>query len=120
MENTDRELLELAARAENRLWLSFHYTKGLCCRDNNFGGLIEYYWNPLTDDGDAFRLAHKLNIAVTQYPIYTSPKHSVIAKIPSLDAPRAEALELHGEDKLQATRRAIVRCAAEIGRMMKE
>lgn len=124
MENTDRELLELAAKVSGiptPNWIGTEHEwlgrEGVIFNDEYDCNQI---WNPLTDDGDAFRLAHKLNIAVTQYPIYTSPKHSVIAKVPSLDVPRAEALELHGEDKLQATRRAIVRCAAEIGRMMKE
>ena len=127
MENTDRELLELAANATCLEWkwvkcpnYDDFEVPGMHLFDNINETSYWYAWNPLDNDGDAFRLAHKLNIAVTQYPIYTSPKHSVLAKVPSLDAPRAEALELHGEDKLQATRRAIVRCAAEIGRAMKE
>ena len=116
MKETDQELLELAAKASGRT---------ITCKFSLIYELFnnDWYkcnWNPLLNDKDALQLMVDLNIAVTQYPIYTSPKHSVIAKVPSLDVPRAEALELHGEDKLQATRRAIVRCAAEIGRMMKE
>ena len=47
---TDRELLELAAKSIDKKWLSYSTGsgKGLCCRDSSYGGLIEYYWNPLT------------------------------------------------------------------------
>jgi hypothetical protein len=81
---TDRELLELAAKAI-----------GI---DHWFGkeGTVE--WNPLTDDGDALRLAVK------------------IKWVPS----RVEVVGLSmNEDPSAATRRAIVRAAAEIGKGMK-
>ena len=77
------------------------------------------YWNPLRDDGDAFRLAVQLGIAVTPYPIYAQPKHSVIAKqYRNCDTMReanpTEVVEMHGGDAREATRRAIVRCAAAL------
>jgi len=52
---TDRELLELAAKAAR-------YPQG---RHRSLGGLLmsnELYWNPLVDDGDALRLAVQLRI----------------------------------------------------------
>ena len=103
---TDKELLELAAKAAGRTWLSYHHTKGLCCRDDSYGGLIEYYWNPLTDNGDALRLAVKLKIS----PIYGFPCVAVCAFA------RGES---HHADPYEATRRAITRTAAEIGKSIK-
>jgi hypothetical protein len=114
---TDKELLELAAKAA-----------GLIVRDdvgqsddglaigNGDGDLVS--WNPLTDDGDALRLAVKLNLAVTPYPIYNNPKHSVMAQLKNLDDSRFEVMEMHGTYPYAATRRAITRAAAEIGKAM--
>ena len=49
---TDRQLLELAAKA------AFGHTV-------NFAG---WKWNPLTDDGDALRLAEKLKLEISRAP----------------------------------------------------
>jgi hypothetical protein len=86
---TDRELLELAAKAS-----------GLPLEDGAFG-LLDW-WNPLTDDGDALRLAVNMNLL---------EKHAFI------DALHEENERCNG-DYYSATRRAIVRAAAEIGRAM--
>jgi len=96
---TDRELLEMAAKAAGREWLSYHLTKGMCCRDDSYGGLIEYYWNPLTDDGDAMRLAVKLGIDISGVQLKYWDKTS--------------------KNPYAATRRAIVLAAAEIGKEIK-
>lgn len=85
---TDKELLELAAKAagveltgaDRAAWLN----------------KSSYGWNPLTDDGDALRLAVKLKMWT----------HSGMGCFQN---------EL---DPLAATRRVIVRAAAEIGRNM--
>ncbi len=61
-------------------------------------------WNPLTDDGDALRLAVNLHLL---YGINTDILNHYLA------------LELPSDEPLAATRRAIVRAAAEIGRNMK-
>jgi hypothetical protein len=88
----DKELLELAAKAA--------------------GIEIEWYapnvevwdfaqvpnWNPLTDDGDALRLAVKLCL-LNNHEIAIAPVNV-----------------WHGDDPYAATRRAIVRAAAEIGK----
>ena len=117
---TDRELLELAAKAAG---MNIEVrSSGLVCIKGE--GSIGPAWNPLTDDGDALRLAVKLNISVVPYPIYDPIKHAVIVKqrrrSDTLREPNpTEVSELHGDDPYAATRRAIVRAAAEIGREMK-
>ena len=94
----DRKLLELAAKAVDLQWMSFG--------DN--GAWIagrETLWNPLEDDGDALRLAGQLCFNVNM-----KSEGCVV------DSGDDEWIEL-GET-LTATRRAIVRAAAEIGRAM--
>ncbi len=101
---TDKELLELAAKAA--------------------GIEIEWYapnvevwdfaqvpnWNPLTDDGDALRLAVKLELeiffTVVNVRVSNRERKYVLA-------------ENKNNDPYVATRRAIVTAAAEIGKGMK-
>lgn len=79
-------------------------------------------FSPLTDDGDALRLAVKLGISTLPYPIYNeSERHSVIAKQRRRsdmmrESNPTEVIEVYGNDQYAATRRAIVRSAAAIGR----
>ena len=103
---TDRELLELAARAAGyrEAGINKPYTDGLL--EN---------WNPLESDGDALRLAVDLDLAIVPYPIYNKQKHSVLVQKKNLDESRFEKMELHGDDPRAATRRAITRAAAAIG-----
>ena len=118
---TDRELLEAAAKAAG---LAFKWRSGdpkwgaehVGAAIYDDGALVP--WNPLADDGDALRLAVRLNLAVNQYPIYENPKHSVLVQLKSLDDSRFSAVEPHNGDHYAATRRAIVRAAAEIGKAM--
>ncbi len=97
---TDRELLELAAKAANM---------GIPLDIDDIGICFEWgegFWNPLTDDGDALRLAVKLNIS----PMYGIPSVAVCAYS------RGES---DATNPYEATRLAIVRAAAEIGKEMK-
>ena len=110
---TDKELLELAAKAAGRKWLSYHHQKGLCCRDDSYGGLIEYYWNPLTDDGDALRLAVKLQIHMAKYDNYVSA-----CQLGPAWGGEVVVWDHEEPDPYAATRRAITRAAAEIGKAM--
>ena len=98
---TDRELLELAAKAAGIEVLRSRLNDPLC------GDMLvtkssrnTYHkngpWNPLADDGDALRLAVKLGIDISMSVVDYWDKTST--------------------DPLAATRRAIVRAAAEIGR----
>ena len=94
---TDRELLELAAKAAGLPWDQWVI-------DGNDS------WNPLTDDGDALRLAVKLCLAV--YP----PEGKEDGATVSCPDPGPWVIEEGGTDPYAATRRAIVRAAAEIGK----
>ena len=109
---TDRELLELAAKAAgidsefdsdfNGMWL-----KGERNPDNS------RYWNPLTDDGDALRMA-----------VYLAGLHPEFNEIIWRWTGRgirvfASVSEGEGKDLYEATRRAIVLAAAEIGKEKK-
>ena len=116
---SDREMLGLAAESIGLPecgWMgeSFMYVK-----DNTWA-----FWNPLEDDGDAFRLAAACGLAVIPYPIHAQPKHSVIAKRYGESLPlyrgevkSVEVIEPYGYegDPAAATRRAITRAAAAIG-----
>ena len=112
--DSDRELLELAAKAagiEGEIKKTFG---GWPCVMRKNG----HAWQPMHDDGDALRLAVDLDLAIVPYPIYNKQKHSVLVQKKNLDEPRFEKMELHGDDPRAATRRAIVRAAAEIGKAM--
>ena len=111
--DSDRELLELAAKAAKLILGEF---KGRIVRYESDGQPV--YWNPLQFDNDALRLAVDLDLAIVPYPIYNKQKHSVLVQKKNLDEPRFEKMELHGDDPRAATRRAIVSAAAEIGKAM--
>ena len=101
---TDRELLELAAKAAGFSDAEWAAEQACICTAQLPG--FRCFWNPLTDDGDALRLAVKLNIPVYPYDDETSTGTiGVVAK--------------NWGGKEANTRRAIVRAAAEIGRSMK-
>ena len=108
---TNRELLESAAKAAGvfcRGWClpgarldGWH---GMYTGDPDEGSYVR--WNPLKDDGDALRLAVKLKLEV-----------GVWFDTTRVESDEAEsAVEKHLADPYAATRRAIVRAAAEIGR----
>ena len=95
--SADRELLELAAKAAGLTWSKSKYI--------THGGLwiikpsVQTYWSPLTNDGDALRLAVRLGMFM----------RSIVK-----DIPRSE----YDADPYAATRRAITRAAAAIGKAM--
>lgn len=108
----DRELLELAAKAyadphikpggpDFTRWIG--YDEVLDCD-------VAVRWNPLTDDGDALRLAAGLCLNVL------SSEACVVVE----DEKGVECIEyFYGpEDYTSGWRLAIVRAAAEIGRAM--
>jgi len=101
-EMNDRELLELAAKAAGVevIWNS------LCdCFLRSEPGVGSVSWSPLTDDGDALRLAVKLGAGLNT----SHPKTLCFSTA-------NDVIESHGSDPYAATRRAIVRAAAEIGK----
>ena len=91
---TDRELLELAAKAA-----------GMNTREFATDSITRWHWrddgthtawNPLTDDGDAFRLAVRLGLFM----------RAAVREIPR---------DEYDAEPYAATRRAITRAAAAIG-----
>jgi len=95
---TDKELLELAAKAaEIRLY--WHINKPFMRQEMETMDA----WNPLTDDGDALRLAVKLKLAM----FYLHGRVIIGFNGKSLS-----------DDEEDETRRAIVRAAAEIGKSL--
>jgi hypothetical protein len=114
----DRELLELAAKAAGiDIEFSIFKDESFICFYSG-GDCFNSEWNPLLDDGDALRLAVKLNLAVMPYPVFESHKHSVVVSQRNLEHSRFEVVELYETDPYAATRRAIVRAAAEIGKKL--
>jgi hypothetical protein len=101
----DRQLLELAAKA---VGVSLDWRSGSCCYyyDDEETGREE--WNPLDDDRQAFRLAVKLEL--TPYgPLSDYPWAACQNQDASIDQTVPA-----GDDPYAATRRAIVRAAAEL------
>jgi hypothetical protein len=115
---TDRELLELAAKAAGYAIDELHVSGGawvypageLPNANGDYMGL--FLWNPRDDDddGDALRLAVKLRIEPRQV-------NDMASALWSTDSPAGFAVrnEMYKDDPYAATRRAIVRAAAEIG-----
>lgn len=112
----DKELLELAAKAAGIRVLvaptNAAKHSSIYCWINK----TRKSWNPLTDDGDALRLAVKLNIDVD----HNAPGDEQLWVVSGRRRTCPVVLEeFEGEaNRLAATRRAIVRAAAEIGRAM--
>ena len=111
MSKSDRELLELAAKAAGITLSPMEISNVEFKGDNHFIGFLadvgqcpRGWFNPLTDDGDALRLAVKLRMQVSI----------------TTESCRAETLPVLGvrvndKDEMAATRRAIVKAAAAIG-----
>ena len=105
---SDRELLELAAKAAG---VDFYTPEGMdtpwCGRGFYLRGYV--VWNPLSDDGDALRLAVKLRLDIEHLKSSVNVWKDCIGT----------GFIQNGNDLYAATRCAIVRAAAEIGRNMK-
>jgi hypothetical protein len=106
---SDRELLEFAAKAAGATWIDDSWPQDLPGLMLDFGNGTTQ-WNPLTDDGDALRLAVRLKMAIGHYGCGTCEVVSIEGSV------RCD--EFNDVDPYAATRRAIVRAAAEIGRNM--
>lgn len=101
---TDKELLELAAKAAG-ISIGPYYANHDAYLKEPFQENI--FWNPLTDDGDALRLAVKLRIDITKlsYAYYCEGPQGQDAFV-----------EVENNDSYAAIRRAIVKAAAKIKR----
>ncbi len=94
----DRELLELAAKAVGLPEFGWMGPAFMYVKNNTFTD-----WNPLTDDGDALRLAVKLNLLTTE----------------CVEDWKWCRDKTEHADVCASYRRAITRAAAEVGRNMK-
>ena len=108
---TDRELLELAAKASG---IEYGTKRSTPPTPALYLGPSGGWWNPLTDDGDALRLAVKLRINIEHCRTMGGKFVELHAwPVGRGDCAGVEAFE---DDECAATRRAIVRAAAELGR----
>ena len=116
---TDRELLKLAAKAAGYVVVEYAsdgvwiHLRGAV--PNKAGECPIFWWEPLIDDGDALRLAVKLGLRVGTDG--QSFKPFIMCWKPHVE--NICVYEAEGNDPYAATRRAIVRAAAEIGKGMK-
>jgi len=114
---SDRELLELAAKAA-RIELG-NYVERICDYYSPWDGANAFelkdggYWNPLDDDGNAMRLQIHQMFSVSIYEgqvfvVEFAGQFQIVEDVPA------------GGDIYAATRRAIVRAAAETGAAMRD
>ena len=123
MEVTDRELLELAAKAAGYKKYYTHYlgrdsfvtydeTYYSEVKERKVTGEKTMDWNPLNDDGDALRLSVALCVDVL-HRFVGSQRVEALAPGGSLITEYCDR-----ETRAAATRRAIVRAAAAIGQSL--
>jgi len=103
---TDRELLELAARAAG---LDIEWQPSGWAHDNETGR----EWNPIIDDGDALRLAVHLRLIIA----WDRWNDNDYVCIRHRDLNEEIGIQID-QDPNKTVRRAIVLAAAEIGRAM--
>lgn len=119
MSMSDSEMLELAAKAYG---VNFSWCERMECgeiwRD---GDKIKRFWQPHIDDGDALRLRNALGATIIDegekvfVEINRYQSMAVVIELYGRDLPGGFASQSSVDT---ATRRAIVRAAAEIGRAM--
>lgn len=109
----DQELLELAAKAA-KLQIYWGFDGVPCCHDYSADPDKAIQWNPLEDGDDALRLAGRVGLMVDAW--HERAIHSISHGLGKRDWIYAsDDGSYAGPD---ATRRAIVRAAAEIGKGM--
>ncbi len=108
---TDRELLEKAAKAAGITNYSYCEPVDGCAALYVFGGVG--VWDPLTEDGDALRLAVHLHLEIDHnHPldndawVMATPNGQMVGPTEEVDGE---------ENRCAATRRCITRAAAAIG-----
>ena len=128
---SDRELLELAAKAAGYRfkWFKVKQWKEMKSKIGTYRyctGTVEVYghhhskpWNPLTDDGDALRLAVKCGICFGSGAVSRRPRVAwwQCGQMNSFDMPEGDGLR-RPQNWTEWTRRAIVLAAAAIGEAM--
>lgn len=113
----EREMLEMAAKAagfELRFSPEWHDVGEPQIRVNRGRCTDWEYWNPLQDDGEALRLAVKLNIEFACF----DKEQQTNAGVWTPDSKPFDCMTPYNGDKAAAVRRAITRAAAQIGKDM--
>lgn len=108
----DRTLLELAAVAIGEVPAGYDH-RGLLLRG------VQEPWNPLEDDGDALRLA--VNLGLVVQPVCYDDYDKLFAAVYKYDDCAVEVCsvrEPYDNGPYPATRRVIVRAAAEMGNLI--
>lgn len=113
---TDRELLELAAKAAGLVG-ECHLLLGDCSDPEEPGGFRykhpdggHEWWNPLMDDGDALRLAARLNFRL-------DIQGGTVRIVDTLDNEHyLSGVVTDYAEQMVVVRRAVVRAAAKIGK----
>ena len=115
----DRTLLELAAKAAGLEGYSNSVGSGPIYRKFHTGLQDWVRWNPLTDDGDALRLAVRLHISIDHNKPACQQRYVVAERCgcEMMYEPVCAVEDVDDEtDRDAATRRAIVRAAAEMAK----
>ena len=110
-EMTEREMLEFAAKASG---VDLKYDK---FGQSDNADRVYCYWNPLTDDGDALRLAVKLGIGFRHRAGGDGSTYPGLVTVFTGSFDLTEYVSKSG-DAISATRLAITKAAAEIGKSM--
>lgn len=118
----DLELLDMAAKAASMQVVrlaSDGYKELFHCAEGRMSSGLKA-WSPLTDDGDALRLAVSLKLDVMFFRVFEEVcvQGDGAADNPLETGEYIEVNEKLGDDMAAVTRRAIVRAAAEIGKAM--
>lgn len=105
---SDRELLELAAKAAQ---IRLEWLEDYCFIPDDDPEIDPMWrlingWNPLEDDGDALRLAAKLSLSMQISPCLVRVWWGHLKEV------KLEVMS----DRAASTRHAIVQAAAEIGK----
>lgn len=109
MTDADIDLIRAAGKAAG---LTLQLALGFTERDRGLFTADGKEWNPLADDGDALRLMASLRIDTT----FKAFGEDEVMTSDSEDRFDGWFSEAYAHDTAAATRRAIVRAAAEIGK----
>lgn len=115
---TDRELLELAAKAAGKKYAKWDDFFG-CFSITGDNGVKDCPWNPLSHSYEAFDLSVKLRLAIDHGNELDNDRYVHVSRhgIEMVRSPVSVFEEIEDEAHREAaTRRAIVRAAAEIGK----
>ncbi len=114
----DRELLEQAASVYGLKDAVYHGPIEGCWSEE-----LDDFWNPLTDNGDAFQLAAAIGAEIRTYcvPMYIEDKAYVTVTLQHWNSVTGEIIRLSSSsdfdpgDQLKVVRYVIVKIAAELG-----